>query len=106
MSKNIKRSERVLKQVIDSIPSRIFWKDRNFKYLDCNKSFAKYTENDIEDIIGKDDYEMGWSEYSDSYREDDKYVIETGQSKLNFEEKIRHSCGEIRWVNTDRKSVV
>ena len=35
------RSERLLQLVIDTIPQRVFWKDRNSRYLGCNQSFAR-----------------------------------------------------------------
>ena len=55
------RSNQMLETVIDNIPQRIFWKDRDSRYLGCNVAFARdaglsYTEQ----VIGKTD-ELGWS---------------------------------------------
>ena len=104
MSENLKTWEMILQQVIDTIPSRIFWKDKNFKYLGCNKSFAEHFQYSKEDIIGKDDHEMGWvmEEYADLFRRDDEFVIGTGESKLNFEDKSISITGESIWVNTSK----
>jgi PAS domain S-box-containing protein len=109
LSKKIKSSESILKQVIDSIPSRIFWKDKNLKYLGFNKSFAqyagplaKYAGIPIEKMVGKDDFEMGWVDFEDSYRKDDKQVIETGLSKLNSEDKIMTARGKTKWIKTSK----
>jgi PAS domain-containing protein len=30
----------MLQLVLDTIPQRVFWKDRNLNYLGCNQAFA------------------------------------------------------------------
>lgn len=102
--KKLKSNRKTFNHLIDTIPSRIFWKDKDFKYLGCNKNFAEYTKTSIEKMIGKDDYEMGWvkKEYADLYRRDDKRVVETGQSMIDFEDKIITFSGESKWVKTSK----
>lgn len=102
LSKKLKDSQRTLWQVMDTIPSAIFWKDKKLKYLGCNKSFARSIKLSVKEIVGKDDYEIGWHELGDSYREDDRYIIETGESKLNYEEQIIQPNGDIIWGRTSK----
>ncbi|MCZ0902205.1 PAS domain-containing protein, partial [Microcoleus sp. HI-ES] len=40
---------------------RVFAKDRNFRYIFVNQSFAEYVGKNVEEIIGKDDIELGFS---------------------------------------------
>ncbi|MFX1735895.1 EAL domain-containing protein [Paraburkholderia sp. A1RI_3L] len=80
------RSNQMLETVIDSIPQRIFWKDREFRYLGCNMAFARdaglaYPEQ----VIGKTDYDLPWRQFADTVRAHDREVIESGVPKLNFE---------------------
>ncbi len=80
-------SRQILKGIINTIPVRVFWKDRNLVYLGCNEVFAHdagYT--DPAEIIGKDDFQMGWRDQAELYRSDDLSVIESGKSKLLIEE--------------------
>ena len=35
------RSKQMLESLIDNIPQRIFWKDRDSRYLGCNMAFAR-----------------------------------------------------------------
>lgn len=35
------KSQQLLKQVLETIPQRIFWKDKDLKYLGCNKAFLE-----------------------------------------------------------------
>jgi len=36
-----RRSNEMLEAVIDNIPQRVFWKDRDLHYLGCNNAFAR-----------------------------------------------------------------
>jgi len=65
----------------------VFWKDRDLVYLGCNAMFASDAGvASPRDVIGKDDYAMGWVDQADLYRADDRQVINTGCSKLLIEE--------------------
>ncbi len=84
---DLRSSQQITEGILNSIPVRVFWKDKNLVYLGCNKIFAKDAGFDSpKDIIGKDDYQMGWKEQAEIYRSDDKQVIETGTAKLHIEE--------------------
>ncbi len=80
-------SRQLLDVIIDTVGATIFWKDRNLVYLGCNTAFAKDAGfSSPKDVIGKDDYQMGWREQADRYRADDREVIVSGRSKLLIEE--------------------
>jgi PAS domain S-box-containing protein len=80
-------SKQVIKGILNTIPARVFWKDQNLVYLGCNKLFAQDAGfADPKDIVGKDDYQMGWRDQAEFYREDDQEVIDSGDSKFLIEE--------------------
>ncbi len=96
-------SRQMLQQVLDNIPQRIFWKDRNSVFLGCNKPLAVdcgYANPG--DIIGKTDYETASAATAASYRADDQMVIETGLSKLNYEEPQIKPDGSPAWLRTSK----
>jgi PAS domain S-box-containing protein len=106
-SKNIKKestkSDDLLQRIIDLLPIRIFWKDKNLTFLGCNKIFAKDAgKNDPKDIIGKDDFQMNWKDQAKLYQLDDQKVINSGQPKLNFEESQTTPQGKLNWVRTSK----
>ncbi len=69
------------------LPARVFWKDKNLVYRGCNEAFARDAGfADPKELIGKDDFQMVWREQAESYRADDRQVIESGISKLLIEE--------------------
>jgi PAS domain S-box-containing protein len=82
-----RESQEIIAAILDAVPARIFWKDKNLVYLGCNVQFARDSGfSSPEDVIGKDDYQMGWREQAELYRRDDREVIETGRSKLLIDE--------------------
>jgi len=61
--------------VIDAIPMRVFWKDPGLRYLGCNSAFARDAgKRSPAEMIGQDDYQMGWAAQADQYRADDQRV--------------------------------
>lgn len=85
--KTLQDSHQVLDGIINAIPVRVFWKNRDSVFLGCNTIFAQDAGfADPKYIIGKDDYQMGWRDQAELYRADDRQVIESGRPKLLIEE--------------------
>lgn len=99
----LKASQQMMKLVLDTIPVRVFWKDKDSVYIGCNKNFAKDSGlNSPEEIIGKNDYQLAWISEAELYRYDDKMVIKSGKSKVNYEEPLTWFDGTERWVKTSK----
>jgi two-component system cell cycle sensor histidine kinase/response regulator CckA len=99
----LRESREFLNTILNSIPVRVFWKDRNLVYLGCNSTFARDAGFERpEDIVGKDDYAMSWREQAEFYRADDRGVIESGQAKLLFEEPQITPSGEVIYLLTSK----
>jgi PAS domain S-box-containing protein len=93
----------MLQSVLDTIPVRVFWKDLASDYLGCNRSFALDAGLHFpEELIGRNDYEMGWAEQAELYRSDDRLVIETGRPKLGYEEPQTTPDGGRIWLRTNK----
>lgn len=60
-ARDAESQELLVRALIDGAPDRIFAKDRNFRYIFVNQSFAAYLGKNVEEIIGKDDIELGFS---------------------------------------------
>ncbi|HEY6438329.1 MAG TPA: PAS domain S-box protein, partial [Ignavibacteriaceae bacterium] len=100
----LRQSRQMLQLILDNIPQRIFWKDRNSIYLGCNKNFA----NDAgilnpDDILGSNDYEMPWkSSEADYYRSVDTEVMNNDKPIYHIIEPQTHSDGIISWLETNK----
>ncbi len=96
-------SKQMMQLILDTIPQRVFWKDRNFSYIGCNISFAKDAGlKDPSEVIGKNDFELGWKNVAKLYRNDDREVMETDTPKLNFEEPQIAPDGSQLWSRTNK----
>jgi PAS domain S-box-containing protein len=99
----LQESREVLHAVLNAIPVRVFWKDKNLVFLGCNTQFARDAGFEKpEEIIGKDDFAMGWRDQAELYRADDRLVIEGGETKLLFEEPQTTPSGELLYLLTSK----
>lgn len=100
---DVDNSNRMLQTVLDTIPVRIFWKDKDLVYLGCNMLFAEDAgKSSPQELKGKTDYEMDWNNTAELYRSDDMAVIKSGRAKLNFEEPQDHTDGTQSWLRTSK----
>ncbi len=96
-------ANRMLRLVLDTIPVRVFWKNRACRYLGCNQPFAEDAgRSDPEELIGKDDYTMTWVDQADLYRKDDLMVMKTGQARIDYEEPQTTPDGRTIWLQTSK----
>ena len=83
----LQASQEIVAGILDAMPIRVFWKDMNLVYLGCNAAFAADAGFVLpKEIIGKDDYQLGWRDQAERYRKDDRLVIESGSPRLLIEE--------------------
>lgn len=96
-------SRQMLRLVLDTIPQRVFWKDRNSVYVGCNKPTAQDCGySDPNEIVGKTDYETASATTAEVYRADDRRVMETGETRINYEEPQMKPDGTQGWLTTSK----
>jgi PAS domain S-box-containing protein len=99
----LKESRNLLQTVIDTAPMRVFWKDRDLRYLGCNPAFARDAgKNHPDELLGKDDFQMGWAEQAELYRADDRAVMASGVSRLSYDEPQTTPDGQTIWLRTSK----
>jgi PAS domain S-box-containing protein len=101
--RELEQSRLMLRQMIDTMPQSIFWKDRQSRYLGCNQTFARDADCDTpEELIGKTDYDIAPPENAARYQADDREIMESGQARLNYDEQQFKKDGRIIWVRTSK----
>ncbi|HJV75601.1 MAG TPA: EAL domain-containing protein [Noviherbaspirillum sp.] len=96
-------SRGLLKTIIDTAPVRIYWKDKDLRYLGCNPAFAMDAKVEKpEDIVGKDDYQLGLAEQAEQTRADDRQILDSGVSRLFCDEQKLTAEGKAGWVRTSK----
>ena len=97
------KTNNLLQTIINTAPVRIFYKDRELRYMGCNSVFAKDAGvASPADLIGKDDYQLAWKEQAELYRIDDLRVLESGIPKLSYDEPQTTPEGKQIWLRTSK----
>ncbi len=93
----------LLGTLLESIPARVFWKDRASRYLGCNSALARDAGLSApRDIVGKTDHDLPWQEHADQYVADDRAVMASGQPRLSYEEPLTLPDGARVWLRTSK----
>ncbi|NMC34091.1 MAG: PAS domain S-box protein, partial [Veillonellaceae bacterium] len=96
-------SQQMLQAVLDNIPQRVFWKDRNLTFLGCNRPLARDVGfQNPSDIVGKTDYDHSSRDLAERFRSDDRKVMESGVPRINYEESQIRPDGSRAWLRTSK----
>ena len=98
----------LLQNIIDTVPVRIYWKDREGKYLGANQLFLEDAQLDSDErLIGKTDFELHLNNgEARRHREEDLRVINSGSSKLHYQESQINSEGQSRVLSRSKVPMV
>lgn len=100
---DLRASQQMLRLVLDSIPVRVFWKDRHSVYLGCNQQFAQdlgFTTPT--DVIDKSDFDMPWRQDAAVHVFDDCTVMKSGNPRIGYEEIQVFEDNSSCWVHTSK----
>ncbi|MBF0527792.1 MAG: PAS domain S-box protein [Deltaproteobacteria bacterium] len=102
----LRKSHEMLRLVMDNVPQYIFWKDRNSKFLGCNRRFAQLCElPDSETIAGKTEMEVyGPNFIKEAYffGGSKSQVLESAQPEYHLAESFTKPNGQLIWVDTNK----
>lgn len=102
----LEASQQLLQVLMDSSANAVFWKDRQSRYLGCNRVFAAFAGTEPDELIGKSDRDMPWAD-DDEFGADwfidwDAHVAETGEPAVGIVERLRRASGDLRWIETQK----
>jgi len=96
-------SQQMLQLVLDTIPQRVIWKDRDGRFLGANRAAALDAGlSDPKEMVGLTDHDMAWSGTADLYQADDREIMSSGRPKLDFVEPQLQSDGRLLWIQTSK----
>jgi|GEM_PF-1177154 PAS domain S-box-containing protein len=82
----LKKSEALLRTLIDILPDLVWLKDSDGVYLKCNQRFGEMFGAKENMIVGKTDYDFVDREKADFFREKDRAAATAGGPTINEEE--------------------
>jgi diguanylate cyclase (GGDEF)-like protein/PAS domain S-box-containing protein len=97
-------AETILRIVLDTIPIRVFWKDRDSTFIGGNKAFiSDLGLTSVEQLNGKDDTDFSDDIVAiDNFRKDDLEVMASAQSKIGIEEPLKVPGQSNKWLQTNK----
>jgi two-component system, sensor histidine kinase and response regulator len=94
---------KLLRCLLDYIPDRIYFKDRNGAFILVSRSEAAYLgAKDPADVIGKTDFDFFEPHLAQAALDDERGVMETGNSITAKEEKKLLLDGRTGWALVDK----
>lgn len=92
--------------VLDLMPQRVFWKNRQSVYLGCNKAFSDDASLHCpKEIVGMSDFEL-FPEQADLYRSDDANTMRTLEHLIASEEPQTQENGNKIWLRTSKRPII
>ncbi|OUD12614.1 hypothetical protein TPSD3_16165 [Thioflexithrix psekupsensis] len=89
-NQRLQEQQVLLSVVIENIPHYIFWKDRQSRFLGCNKIFAQTAGvNSPEELLGKTDFDLHWQEQAPTFFEREQRIMQVDQGEYYIEEYAR-----------------
>jgi sigma-B regulation protein RsbU (phosphoserine phosphatase) len=96
MSKTPKNVD-LLQQLMDNIDDNIFFKDSDSKFIMINRANAKwFGMDDPREAVGKDDFDFFRKEHALKQREEEEWIMKTGQPVI-AEEQATSREGFVGW---------
>ncbi len=99
----LRESEKKYRTLLETLPQKIFHKDKNSVYVSCNENYARDLKIKPAEIAWKTDYDFFPEELAEKYRTDDKRIIESGEVEDIEEEYIQN--GQKCFVHTVKTPV-
>lgn len=95
----LRESKQLLQLIFDTLPQRVFWKNKHHQYLGCNKTFAQDAGLDSpEQLVGKTDYDLAWEALAPIFETEDRAVMQSNTPIVNREEEKPLETGETMWL--------
>jgi len=103
MEKELAHERDLLNALMENIPDRIYFKDRESKFIKCSRAVAASLEiNDPLLAIGKTDHDFFQSDHARDAFEDEQRIMATDQPKIGVIEKEIWKDGRTSWVLTTK----
>ena len=81
LEQSLRNSKSKYRALVENIPQRVFYKDRQLRYLAVNRHCANDKGVSPQNVVGQDDYAFSPRGLADKYRLDDQRIMASGQAE-------------------------
>ncbi len=99
--------DNLLRVAADESPNFVFCKDRNGKFLMCNKAMAHFYDTEPYDMIGKTDADFNLNETQvKTYLESVQEIITSGKTQIVYESSTNARTGQVHHFQSVKKPII
>ena len=97
-------NQELLDHIVDSFQLRIFWKDKDSRFIACNQAFAADAGfKSPTEVVGKTEFDMPWPAAEAEYHlQTDRTSMESGEPMLSFEQGLTRAGHRKSWILTSK----
>jgi PAS domain S-box-containing protein len=89
--------------LLENIPDKVYFKDKESRFLMVNRSFIKnYAKDSNDAFVGKTDFDIFSEEHARPAFDGEQRMISTGEPIINLTEKLTMPDGRVSWALTTK----
>jgi PAS domain S-box-containing protein len=89
--------------LLENIPDKVYFKDKESRFLRVNRSFIKtYSKGENDILVGKTDFDIFTEEHARPAYDGEQRIISTGEPIINLTEKETMPDGTVSWGLTTK----
>jgi len=99
----LRNKEALFNKLISTIPDRIYFKDRQSRFVQINDSMARrFGLKHPSEAVGKTDFDMFTEQHARQAYEDEQAIMTTGEPLISQDEKETWADGRTTWASTTK----
>jgi anti-anti-sigma factor len=102
LGKEVLLKSNLLNALLEFVPDRIYFKDKESRFIEVSKSKAEGTGLSREEFKGKTDFDFFPEEEAKEMREDEERIMKTGEPVIDKVHKIKLPNGEEKWLSATK----
>jgi two-component system, sensor histidine kinase and response regulator len=97
------RERALIRALLASIPDRIYFKDRQSRFLKISQALAaQFGLKDTEDAVGRSDFDFFSREHAQPAYDDEQRIMQTGEPLIGKAERETWQDGHVTWALTTK----